>query len=304
MGKISIAVTIDENYARHFGVMLMSMMDKTRSEIDVYVLFDHFSEETFEKLNAIADRFNGLILLYRPIDNAQFENLHLTRHFPSICYYRFQLGSVLPEQVTRVIYLDPDIIVTDDIQKLWGVEQGNKWLSAVPFSSRRLSILGLSKSAGYFNSGVLLMNLTEWRKLNLEKACFSKARELGKVLVNPDQDVLNVVCKGNWGRLSLRWNMINGFFSRRALDVWSAEEIHEAKANKGIIHFTGSCKPWHYGSNHPMRKLYWHYLKQTPWKEISPENKSLKSALVRLVPFRWKDTLITIYIKLSGRKLT
>ena len=302
MDNITIAVTVNENYARHLGAMLVSLMEHTSEGVDVFVLYDHFSEDTRCKLERIASSFNRLSMEYVKVDDNRFSGLHLTKHLPSIAYYRFLLPLELHPCLERVIYLDPDLIVMDDIAELWRIALHGDLLAAIPFESPQCAALGIDSDEGYFNSGVMVINLTAWRDEDVTEQCFACARELGERVKHADQDVLNVVCRGLWKRLPLRWNMVENYFTKRKLGAWSQKERDAAKKQMGIIHFTGACKPWHFSSSHPMRKWYWKYLKMTPWADSGPDNVSFKALLIRLLPLVWKDRLVRLYAKRRGQE--
>ncbi|KAL4571751.1 hypothetical protein LXL04_018516 [Taraxacum kok-saghyz] len=93
-------------------------------------------------------------------------------------YARIYLADILDSSVSRVIYLDSDIIVVDDIQKLWSVSLGpttairapvychanfTKYFTDRFWSDSRLSRVFDGKKLCYFNTGVMVMDLMKWR---------------------------------------------------------------------------------------------------------------------------------------------
>ena len=107
-----------------------------------------------------------------------------------------------------------------------------------------------------------------------------------------DQDVLNVVCSDHWTKLPLKWNKTNDFFAWPSSQPYTDEEVRLAGESVGIVHYTGSCKPWHCSCAHPARKLYWDYIEGTPWKGASYQGKGTASVVIRLVPFSMRNVLI------------
>ncbi|KAG6435493.1 hypothetical protein SASPL_100367 [Salvia splendens] len=93
-------------------------------------------------------------------------------------YARIYMADILPASVKRVIYLDSDIIVVDDISKLWGVDLEGKVLAAPEYchanftsyfteafwSDRMLAGVFEGKRACYFNTGVMVVDVERWRR--------------------------------------------------------------------------------------------------------------------------------------------
>ena len=93
-------------------------------------------------------------------------------------YARIYLADILDSSVSRVIYLDSDVIVVDDIQKLWSVSLGPTTAIGAPvychanftkyftdrfWSDSRLSRVFDGKKPCYFNTWVMVMDLMKWR---------------------------------------------------------------------------------------------------------------------------------------------
>eukprot|EP00250_Pteridium_aquilinum_P023621 c27290_g1_i1 orf=107-1126(+) len=99
-------------------------------------------------------------------------------------YARTYIADILPPCVKRVIYLDSDLIVVDDVVNLWGTSLGPHALGAPEYchanftqyftdifwSDATLSRVFQDKKACYFNTGVMVMDLEMWRKWGYSKA--------------------------------------------------------------------------------------------------------------------------------------
>src|SRR5699024_11594899 len=67
------------------------------------------------ELEEYIGKFNGkLHPIY--VDNLVFNELPVSHHFTIEAYYRFLAQSMLPNTVERVLYLDPDVLITEDRQ--------------------------------------------------------------------------------------------------------------------------------------------------------------------------------------------
>ncbi|MBI2382590.1 MAG: glycosyltransferase family 8 protein [Gammaproteobacteria bacterium] len=210
---------------------------------------------------------------------------------PGIMWYRIFLPELLPEQ-SRVLYLDADTLVVDSLLPLWDSDLGDCVIGAVtnvlePQHRQRPAQLGLSDSSGYFNSGVLLMNLDLMRKEDSTRQIVEHAARHGHHLLWPDQDALNVVFAGKRHPLHPRWNCMNSLFHfPYSRDVYGEVQLREAVAAPAILHFEGPghAKPWHFENRHPFRRQYYRHMRGTGWPMPRPVGLSAIAVLRRLVP--------------------
>lgn len=155
----------------------------------------------------------------------------------------------MPLRASRALYLDCDVLVSDSLHELFEIPFDGQSICAVEnLNQDRYSELGLLGD-GYFNSGVLLIDLNSWRS----RDCKSKAIEIGidrrEHLAFPDQDILNVLFDGDTKLLNWRFNLQAPMFGDPHIT---------GVLSKGVVvtHFTSNSKPWHPGDAHPFRKQY------------------------------------------------
>ncbi|KAJ9543152.1 LOW QUALITY PROTEIN: hypothetical protein OSB04_022859, partial [Centaurea solstitialis] len=93
-------------------------------------------------------------------------------------YARNYLADILEGCVGRVIYLDSDLVVVDDISKLWSTSLGDKTIGAPEYchanftkyftssfwSNRKYSSIFSDRRPCYFNTGVMVIDLAKWRQ--------------------------------------------------------------------------------------------------------------------------------------------
>lgn len=190
-------------------------------------------------------------------------NLYVNGHLGIETWYRFFIPQILKEY-DKIIYLDCDLIIRGDISKLYHEDIGANYLGVcknpVTFTRYKLKDINIDPDK-YFNAGVLLYNINEWRKNNLIHTCLRLTTTYPN-LTYLDQDVLNIACKDKVHYLDYRWNFAWQFFS--SLDKLSTDELQlylEAEKDFYIIHYTTSIKPW----SHPTKKyadLWWKYANQ------------------------------------------
>ena len=149
----------------------------------------------------------------------------------------------------RIIYLDCDIIVRQDLDTLWEeIKLGDNYLAAVyeaaiEGQAERFQALGCDPSK-YFNSGFLLMNLEQMRKEKVSEKLLEACRV--PYLEFPDQDALNQVCQGHVLPLSPLYNSIRTFFIPKYKPDFVRqydEKLWHRVQREATIHYTGG-KPW------------------------------------------------------------
>lgn len=135
----------------------------------------------------------------------------------------------------KVIYLDSDLIVLDDIKKLWEYEP--EYIAGVqdPMYIKQARKNNLKHL--YINSGVMVMNLKNLRKLNyLERIESTQNGSYNLSLL--DQDIINIAFGDKIEHLPLEWNVYGKIYPETTYGMIKARE------NPSIIHWCGKDKPW------------------------------------------------------------
>jgi len=282
-GVINIAVSIDRNYVQPLGVMLNSLLVNTRRDVHIYLLHSDLAEEHVAMFDTLISQHDHAAIDYHQIKSKEIDGFSGHGHITNVTYYRFLLPQIMPTSEDKVIYLDPDLVVLSDIEMLWDVELGDAFLAAVPvLTAPREKIL--AKGDAYFNAGVMLINLSQWREHDVMGRSLETAVSLVDYIELADQDILNVIARHRWDKLPLCWNKRPDFYLNKGSSIYSRDEIETARKDIGIIHFTGPIKPWHYACSHPQRGLYLKYRKGTPWEAEPLEGKNFISFVSRMTP--------------------
>ena len=267
--KIPIFLASDNNYAPLISTTIASICDNTKSQVNFYILDGGISQENKFKINGLKNKFNNFTIEFINIDTKKyFEDFITTGTLNVSTYYRFLLADLKPN-LNKVIYLDVDLIITGDIVKLYNENMDGFSLAACSDSSCEGNLqlckknLEMDKDSKYFNAGVLLINLKEWREKNICKKLFDTEKQYRGRLENNDQDVLNKCFEKNYKELDRKYNV-----------VFENKEIF-------IKHFAGKIKPWQADfyldkdmkpqkitDNH----LFWKYAVMTPfYKDFQKE---------------------------------
>lgn len=284
--SMHICCNIDDTYAPHCGVMLTSFFEHCNGAMfEVHILISQLNETNRKYLNEIAEQ-NHSICHFHQVHSDKLHSFKYSngrRKLSEATYYRLFLSSVLDESISKVLYLDSDMIIQRDLSPLFSIDLTGYALAAtkdlfIMTDEYRLE-LSLPHGTSYFNAGMMLINLDYWRKTNAEDKLIKFAMK-ERPVNNQDQDALNAVFSNKWFKLSPKWsrffpyNYDNSFFEN---SIDKKEFIH----NPAIIHFFDLFKPWNkipwVGRKWmKYKKQYYSYLKATPWGKLEPQKLVLE----------------------------
>jgi lipopolysaccharide biosynthesis glycosyltransferase len=274
---IPTLLCINASYTQHAAVCLVSALENNPDFVfDVAIV-------TTQPLGAGEERLYSTL---KPYTNCRARVILLdsaTRHLPVKAlhytidtYSRLWVADFFPENVNKVLYLDSDMVVVGSIKELWQTDISDHVVAAVTIpGSTRCAPYGIPESSGYFQSGVLVINLARWRSEHVLDRMIDWIGEHGHTIQDADQDVLNACLHDRRRPLPFFWNVIAPFyFDQHPLRI-SEEERAGVRRDARIIHYNGPSKPWHYLSRHPRRADYWKYLRLTEWRDYRPGDKTL-----------------------------
>jgi lipopolysaccharide biosynthesis glycosyltransferase len=262
----NIVTACDDAFAQHTTVMLASLLSRHQEcSFQVFILVpSDFLEETASKIIASFGA-NLRPKIIRVSDEAVSE-LKVDGHITKAAYFRLRIGELLPATLERVLYLDPDIIITGDVTELFETDLLDFPFGAVPdlfvevYRREIRAKIELSESADYFNDGVLLIDLPRWRSLNIGARAITYCRLNRDAITFHEQCALNHVANGRFYILDEKWN----FQTNSVFQTDSSAQLRSAK----IVHFTGELKPWHFLCTHPLKHLYFESLRTTAWTDF------------------------------------
>lgn len=299
---INIAICIDNNFIMQAGVLLTSINETNKEEkFSVYVLSENLNEISKKKLTLITEGSN-ISLIFTKINLSSLPPLPLEgkNHISVATYYRLLLPFILPEEIKRVLYLDCDMIVVDKLLPLYEskIDELNGAATIDMFNDdiRINKRLMYSEQAGYFNAGMLLMNLDNWRKNKISEKAIEFIGKYPEKCEAHDQDALNHALDGSYLKVSAAYNMQLDFFCDfKYLIVNESyfDDIICSREKPCIIHFTGPTKPWLKNCYHPYMKLWDYFQSKTEWNSL-PKKYEYKGKM--LAKYLFKKTLITLHL--------
>lgn len=304
--SVPIVIAFTPNYFIPAATCLYSICENIESEEQVNIIC-LLSEELPERLKEKIRLIGGKRVQYSFVNlKGRMLDIYVNAKYTEAASYRLLLPDLLPEY-DKVIYIDCDVIVRNDLSKLYRIiNLDNNYLAAVfeapmDFQIERFKALGCNPME-YINSGFLIMNLELMRRDKMVEK-FLKASK-ADYLEFPDQDVLNQLCKGRILGLPPYYNSIRTFYLPQYKSFFLCKyteqdwiDIHQ----HGTVHYTGA-KPWNRFTIE--FRLWWQYYEQLP-KEIKEEWKINKGMyfLFRFNESSWGGYIIdgiqTLYRKLK-----
>lgn len=264
---IPVVFATNENYAPYAGVAIQSLIENCdpNAYYQVYVFYTKLSAGTVYRLEGLSTErihVQGVnVTSYLPSDSAMYQQAYYSVEM----YYRMLISDVLP-MFDRVVYLDCDIVVLDDVKKLYDITDfSNGELIAAgrdnnidDEAKKYIVSLGIKKPCDYINSGILVLNTKKIREENTFGNIHSFLKKF-KMLRFPDQDAINVLCQDRIFIFDQTWNyQWAAIFGKYAPGM---DQMHQS-----IVHFTTKVKPWN-NPTMPLSNRFWRYARNTPFYE-------------------------------------
>lgn len=254
--SIDVVYAVDKKFLPHLATSIASLVDTNREILGRIFIVGHIVDSVrFRIFQAwLKFRYGVRIDIRKPGKNVP-DGLFTSRGITTAAYYRLLIGDIVPREVNRILYLDADTIVLGSLRDLGRLYDNYNASSSVALwasaSEQPMPHLReqLGEGSSTFNSGVLLIDLNEWRNAVSTGDLLGFARDKGEELLFHDQDVLNLVFANHWGRLPSRFNRMR-----------SVEVLEE----DAVVHFVGSEKPWRAaGRKHPYARRYSYFRRKT-----------------------------------------
>ena len=203
----------DGNYTSNVGAVMLSILEHTTAGCCFHILHDEtLNADNRRKLVQLVGRFGSLVRFHR-IDKTQLDVKNEWFGLYSIgCMFRLMIPEVMPE-LSKVIYLDADLLFCRDIAELWATDISDYALAAVHDVGFERGIMwpsivkqGHMKVQDYFNSGVLYMNLDRIRSMGCLRDMAVQFLLDHPESFLPDQDALNYIYRDCTLLLDSGWN--------------------------------------------------------------------------------------------------
>ena len=285
--NVAIALASNDYFIPYCATLLhsLAMHANPQKNYDILLLSQDVSEINVKRLQALLHPWTNISL--RVIDPSVLIDQYtffVRGHFSKETYYRLVLPELLPHY-DKILYLDSDMIVKRDVAELYEESVGGELLAACldadtaglynGYQKDRKKytdeVLKLKEPYTYFQAGVLLLNLEEFRKTYTTKQILDFAVSENWQLL--DQDILNELCEGRVKFLSMNWNVMVDYAGVRISEIIPLAPrnlnlmYHEARKSPYIIHYAGAQKPW-FEPAMDFGDEFWKYARDTVYYEI------------------------------------
>ena len=274
--EIPIFFTIDDAYAPFLGVALNSAVKNSSADrkYKAIVLHENLSDANIKKLKSLETENFQIELTpmkanFEALDDRMSNRLRCD-YFTLTIYFRLFIPAMFPEY-DKGIYIDSDVVLTDDIAKLFDTDIGDNFIGACndlsiadipPLVDYTENAVGV-KGKEYINSGVLLMNLKKMRECDFEGHFLNLLNTYHFDSIAPDQDYINAMCNGKIYYLDEVWD---------AMPNEAKPPIKDTK----IIHYNLFSKPWCY-DNIQYEEFFWKYAEDSGYLDEIKEYKAAYS---------------------------
>jgi len=264
--EIPIFFTIDNAYAPFLAVAIHSAVTNAdpQRRYKAIVLHEGLTKDNAERIKALETENFQIELTpmkanFEALDDRMSNRLRCD-YFTLTIYFRLFIPAMFP-QYDKGIYIDSDVVLTEDIARLYDTEIGDNLIGACrdlsiadipPLVAYTENAVGVGKNE-YINSGVLLMNLKQMRECDLEGHFLTLLNTYHFDSIAPDQDYLNAMCNGKIYYLDQAWDAMP----------------NPAKAplsKTALIHYNLFSKPWCY-DNVQYGDVFWRYAEHSGFLE-------------------------------------
>jgi lipopolysaccharide biosynthesis glycosyltransferase len=315
---------LDDTFAPLTGVSIESLLEHNCPEFDgitIHLLCNGVSELNRSRLKEVVQKYDTItqtMVAIRYYDNLQlndFSGLPISSTWPLASWLRILIPEVLPENVTRCLYLDGDIIITGSLRPLVDVDVDSHDVAGIANGCKNgvmpewTDVAGRKRTDPYIASGFLLFNPQFWRKKQYPARILDFAKQHEATLHYPDMDAINGALENklplNEKLTALSWDEVE-----EALSASNKAGI-DATTLPIIYHYNGGAYTRGYFLFLPhIRKLFQQYKSQTPWRDcpnylINGPIGLLKIFVMFLLQRtffrRWYTSFFRLYVKLIKR---
>ena len=245
---INLVYAIDENYNIQTCISIKSFLNNCKNPINIHIIHKNkTSFDSFAKKLSSDSKLSSINIYQFDNKNIEFPRIEDT-HISEATYYRLYLDKYLPDNIDNIIYVDGDVLCTNEpdieFNNIFNsMKKEMYYLSAKTDELREeknedIDWDGiLMKGNKYFNAGVLFIDYQKWLSNDIFNKLQKRQININDKLYFWDQDILNSFFDGNYLELEEKFNY------RVGLDN-SNQKYKETKENSILIHYQGSWKPW------------------------------------------------------------
>ena len=268
MSKKAVVFSANLSYMEKLETAMKSLCAH-QDQLKIYVLNEDLPTEWFAIMNQRLRQLDSEVINCR-ISPEQFQCFSLpSDHIHYATYFRYAIPEIVEEE--RILYLDCDMIFTQDLSPLFEVDLQGYGLGAV---------VDKPTTTDGFNAGLLVMDKAWWQEHQVTEALFDLTREHHQHVYG-DQGILNLYFKDAWYPLPWTYNLQVG--SDKDQYLYGDLDWYDAfQGIPAVVHYTSHNKPWTSKRFNRFRELWWFYYALS-WEEILLRKPVLKQTYQDLV---------------------
>lgn len=278
--NLHICLCTDDNYIEHTAIAITSIVVNSNvlDQYHFYILSSGIKRKNRIALKRLR-RIRPLEIKFISIPQwklSPFAKLKLCNHVNLSTFTRLLIPDLLPS-LDKVICLDSDLIVRDDMSSIMSVDLTNHWVAGVEdVNPAYLAQLIKLPDDKYINTGVIVLNTKEMRKNNYHKIMCETINRHYDLYTIGDQDLINDAFHSKIALMSYRFNMFHEWHGcRKIFHPKNEEDYEESVRHPIIVHFVGPKKPWIKGCDRPYASEYFDY-KRIFEQSTSPKLNEVK----------------------------
>ncbi|MFN3526100.1 MAG: glycosyltransferase family 8 protein [Paracoccus sp. (in: a-proteobacteria)] len=226
----------DDNYVP--GVMVLIASAAFHNPGARFAVLDMgISPANRDRIDALAARLQVSVRRVEVASDA-FDHIAVARsHLTRSTYLRLLIPDLFPDE-DRVIYMDCDMVVLDDLSALQRLDLGRNIIAAVPCPSPDpVEVAATGHCIGsYVNAGLLVMNLPVWRQEAVAGTCLKLLSDPARPLLSEDQSAINIAAAGRIHLLDPRFNTYS--------DPGAYKRLQDFPDVPAVVHYVVNNKPW------------------------------------------------------------
>ncbi|NLK67488.1 MAG: glycosyltransferase family 8 protein [Campylobacteraceae bacterium] len=262
---MNILFTLDSNYIHPFKVAMKSMfLNNAGESLTIYLMHSSIKDDELADIEAFV-RHHGQEFVSIKVSDESFSNAATTMHYTKEMYYRLICHEFLPNDMEKILYIDPDTLIINSLKSLYEIDIDGYLFVGAYHETMPTKVLNQIRFheydlTNYYNSGVLLINLNLARQRINSAEIFKFVEENGGKLILPDQDVLNALFSNDIKSIDEKlYNYDARYFHLYRLKFDNEWTMREVIKRTVILHFCGAKKPWRDDYRGSFSSLYAHY---------------------------------------------
>lgn len=316
---VNILYASDDGYAPLMLTSMLSAADHVNGRsIDFYIMDCGISEKRRQYIEQYFDDTDVRVV---------FERFDPEHFYPELTgklktdrgsvsqYLRIFFQHAVDDSVHRILYLDCDTLVVDDLQALYDKDLSGNIAGAVKdaVSSVHKMRVGYTPGESMFNSGMMLINVDLWRSRHIERRLADILFMTGGRIPYADQGALNIVLRGSVKFLHPRYNVMSYFYDlsyrelmicRKPRRYYSRKAVSGAVSHPCVLHFITiftSVRPWYRNSDAVMKYYFlsWYRKAQRIINDKSPDRlyrpSGYRKVLMKLYHVLPRSFVIRLY---------